>query len=475
MRVWLVLASLAVAAAAQGDAAADPETALARRLIAAEAELAEAAFGLGLFREAATSAAIVLRSVPDHDVARVTQRLKQVPADEFVKRYREASKRHAREFRERAKERRRPLAEELLALADVAVAAKDDARAERLLVRAYEVDPDDNKALAALRKRDFDVIFNYGVVPRAEKASARALLRELGGGFLQRSDLDDELEHWVDAWGLQTRHYRFVTNAPHALVFAFARACEDLHDALDAFMVDAKQPLRQLGKPCTIQLFATKADYECLLRLQSVEPIDSDQALGFYDPTTKVGYFFHDAAFYGGDATLLFETFFHEGAHQMFDLRWRAPYRGRADGAPLEWVEEGFAVYLESLVMEGEGSRRRARFGTLVDDDLASALAAAAAHELMPMEQFAHLTRDGWDAYEVGYPHAALVVHWLLMADGGKRRAKAFELLLAERQTGGLRKGTMFDLLGMKPAEIDAALVAHAGTIGRTLVHRAYK
>lgn len=469
----LVLLLAAVPAQAAPDLAAR-EAELAGRLVAARAELAEAAFAAGLLREASANAAAVLKVEPEHAVATLPQRLKQIPADQFVARYRDATRQHGRAYRKRARDRLQPLGQELFALAEQALAAGDIERGERLLVRTFEVDPDHGKALQALKQRDYDAIFNYGVLPKAEKQAARRLLQSLGGGFLQRSDLQPEIEHWVDAWGLQTRHYRFVTDAPHELVFAFAQACEDLHDALEQFLTDAKQPLRQLGRRCTIHLFRSRVDYECILRLLEVEPVDSDEALGFYSPATKVGYFYYDAGFYGGDRTLLFETFWHEGAHQMFDLRWRAPYRGRADNAPLVWVEEGFAVFLESLVVADDRGRRRARFGTVVDDDLATAIAAAAAGELMPMADFAHLDADAWDEYVLGYPHAALLVHWLLTGDGGRRAAKAFELLLAERQTAGLRKGTLFDLLGLDAAAVDAALRAHAATIDRELPKRAY-
>lgn len=451
----------------------DPaEAALTARLVAARAELAEAAFAVDLFREASTHAAAALRLDPGHAVQSMTARLKALAPAEFVRRYRDAVPKHARAFRKRAPEQLRPLAAEYFALAEAADAAGDAARAERLLGVTYEVDPDHQKALQALKKRDYEAIFNYGVLPKADKQEARRLLAALGGGFLGRSELGTELEHWNDAWGLRTRHYRFVTNARHATVFAFAQACEDLHEALGEFMKAAKQPLRELSKPCAIYLFASKNDYECVLRLQGVEPADSNDALGFYSTQTKTGYFFYDAEFYAGDTTLLFETFWHEGSHQMFDLRWKAPYRGAAQGSPLFWVEEGFAVHLESLAVTEKDGRRSRVFGTVVDDDLKIAIAAAASGDLMPMTRFAHIDHDGWNAYQLGYQHAALMVHWLLMGEGGKRRQSAFDLLQAERQTAGLRKGTLFDLLGMPAEKIDAALREHAAAIDRSLPKR---
>jgi hypothetical protein len=91
------------------------------------------------------------------------------------------------------------------------------------------------------------------------------------------------------------------------------------------------------------------------------------------------------------------------------------------------------------------------------------------------MQQFAHVQKDAWDEYAEAYQQAALVVHWLLEANGGKRRDVAFELLVAERQNGGLRKGTFFDLVGMPAADVDAALKEHAARIGKELPRREYK
>lgn len=451
---------------------ADAEQQLRKRVLDARVELAEAAFGLDLFREASSGAGSVLAVEPAHAIDALRQRIKQMATDEFVRRYKDAGKKHGKPFAKRSKQRLAPLAGEAFTLAE-AVAA-DPARRERLLVLALELDPDHDKALQALKKADYEVIFNYGVVPGAEKEGARKLLKSLGGGFLGRGELAAELEFWSDAWGLRTRHYRFVTDAPHGLVFAFARACEDLYEALEGFMAANKQPLRELTKPCTVYLLRSRVDYEAILRLSGIEPADSDGALGFYMPSTKIGYFFHDAGFYGDDTTLLFETFFHEGAHQMFDLRAKTTWRGRGDGAPLHWVEEGFAVYLESLVVDEKAPARPATFGRLIDDDLSDAIAAAGKGELMPMQQFAGIAEDAWNAYDLGYPHAALVVHWLLTGDGGKRAAKAFELLTAERQHGGLRKGSVFDVIGVSAEEADRLLREHAAQLAASLPKRPY-
>ncbi|HLU38391.1 MAG TPA: hypothetical protein VK081_03340 [Planctomycetota bacterium] len=447
----------------------------AERLLAARADLAQAAFEAGLWREAGMFVRAVVAAKPGHSVARLADELKAMPSDAFVRTYREAVEKHGSTFRKRVRQTLAPLADELVSLADEALAAGERELAEQWYARAYQVDSDNGKALQALRKFDYDAIFNYGVLPREDKKEARDVLRRLGGRFLQRDDLARELEYWSDAWGLQTKHYRFVANAAHGTVFAFAQACEDLYEAWEAFMTAHRQPLRALTKPSTVFLFASRIDYESVLRLRGEDPPDSSAVLGYYAPATKIGYFYYDEEFYAGDKTLLFETFYHEGAHQLFDLRYKVAFRGHsADYRPLPWVEEGFAVYLESLVLDKPGDGKSARFGEVVDDDLGVALDLAARNELMPLAEFAHLSEARWDDYAAGYPHAALVVHWLLHGDGGKRRGTAMELLVAHKQNGGLRKGTLFDLLGMTPEAAEQALLAHAAKLRKELPRRNY-
>src|SRR5690606_18767290 len=278
----------------------------AERLLAARADLAQAAFEAGLWREAGMFVRAVVAAKPGHSVARLADELKAMPSDAFVRTYREAVEKHGSTFRKRVRQTLAPLADELVSLADEALAAGERELAEQWYARAYQVDSDNGKALQAPRKFDYDAIFNYGVLPREDKKEARDVLRRLGGRFLQRDDLARELEYWSDAWGLQTKHYRFVANAAHGTVFAFAQACEDLYEAWEAFMTAHRQPLRALTKPSTVFLFASRIDYECVLRLRGEDPPDSSAVLGYYAPATKIGYFYYDEEFYAGDKTLLF-------------------------------------------------------------------------------------------------------------------------------------------------------------------------
>lgn len=468
------LCTIAALRAQTAEAWATQCAALERRLVAERATLAEAAMAAGLLREAGVLARQVVAVEPEHAVSAMLAKLKAIAAADFVRTYRDASKRDGRAFGKRSQKALQPIAAEFAAIAEAAAAAKDATTAERCYARAFASDADHDKAFAALRKLDYDVIFNYGVLPREKKQEARASLQRVGGRFLGRADLAKELECWSDAWGMQTRHYRFVTNAPHDTVFAFASACEDQFDSWQQWMAANKQPLRDPGKPSTVYLFASRIDYESVLRLQGFDPPDSDDVLGIYDPESKVGCFFCDDSFYAGDQSLLFETFFHEGAHQLFDLRAKWTWRGKQDQAQLHWVEEGTCVYLESLVLQDGARGRKGVYGTLIDDDLAIAIQLAGEKQLMPMAEFAHLTDEAWDAYEAGYPHAGLLVHWLLHGDAGKRANLVFELLASERQHGGLRKGTLFDLVGMPADKLDLALQEYARKLDKELTRRKY-
>ena len=158
--------------------------------------------------------------------------------------------------------------------------------------------------------------------------------------------------------------------------------------------------------------------------------------------------------------------------HQLFDLAMKSAWKGDMGKFPLHWVEEGFCVYLETLVATPEGELVP---GTIIDDDLKTGLIAATNGKLEPLEDFVHMTSEQWDEYGLGYPHAALLVHYLLHAKNGGYRKKAFQLLLAEKTQGGLRKGDMFRMLRTDPAKLEAAVSEFAASIPKSRQERKYK
>ena len=87
---------------------------------------------------------------------------------------------------------------------------------------------------------------------------------------------------------------------------------------------------------------------------------------------------------------------------------------------------------------------------------------------------FAHCNGNQWNRYDNGYPHAALLLHFLLEGPEHRYRSIGFDLLLAEMTQGGLRKKDLFGILGTTPEELEAALRAHAEDVAKRCPARKY-
>lgn len=446
------------------------------RISSAEQRAALARWSLdhALFREAGLLARDALRVIPGHAIKEITAELGQVDATRYANQYRAALKQSGREYKKRYRQIREPVSRSLVKMAREADDAGWTALADALYVDALGADPDNGKATAALRKRDYDLIYNYGAVPRADKVEARRSLRRLGGDFLGRRDLAPYLEFWTDAWGLETRHYVFVTNAPHATVFRFAQACEDLHAYWEVIMKDARVATRKLRDPLVVYFFDTPQTYEAILRSSGLDAPTSTEVLGFYAGDTKIGYFYDSPDYYEGDLTLLFETFYHEGTHQLCDLRMKAAWRGMQASFPISWIEEGFATYMETFeVIDVENEAREFNIGAFLDDDLAIGVDAFLSGELMDLEDFLHCSPETFDGYEYAYQHAVLLSHFFLESKGGAHRRAFFTILQETTKQGGLKEA-VYGLVKSSKEELEAEVRAHVKQLSETLPRRKY-
>ncbi len=439
------------------------------------AELARWALDNRLFREAGLLARDTLRVIPDHAINEITVELEQIDAERYQRDYKDALKKSGRDYKKRYREVREPLSKSLVGMAKEADGAGWGELAEEIYLDALGNDPDNGAAATALKKRDFDLIYNYGAVPKRDKAAARKALKRLGGDFLGRRDLADYLEFWTDAWGLETRHYLFITNAPHATVFRFAQACEDLHAHWEVVMKDGKVATRKLRDPLVIYFFDSPQTYEAILRSSGLDAPTSTEVLGFYAGDTKIGYFYDSPEFYQGDLTLLFETFYHEGTHQLCDLRMKAAWRGMQAKYPIGWIDEGFATYMETFEVLGgeEDGKRSFRIGALLDDDLGIGVDAYLLDELMPLEEFLHCDSETFGEYPYAYQHAVLLSHFFLEANDGAYRKAYFTILQETTKQGGL-KDPVHKLVKLSEEELAAELRAHVERLDKELPRRVY-
>jgi hypothetical protein len=138
-------------------------------------------------------------------------------------------------------------------------------------------------------------------------------------------------------------------------------------------------------------------------------------------------------------------------------------------------VGEAIALYLELLEIDAsdDGDERSYRLGGFIDDDLAGGIDLFLAGELMPLIDFLHLGGEGWDAYDYGYPHAALLACFLMHADDGAYRRAFFELIESYEETGGV-KDPVPELLKKDEEELVAEFDAFARVLDGRLQRRVY-
>jgi hypothetical protein len=437
------------------------------------AELARWSFDGNLFREAGLLARDVQLVVPEHEVGELIAQIAAVEGEPFVRLYEEGLKEHGREYRKRHQGIHEPLANELVELARAADKAGFAALAEEVWLDAFGIDPGNSKAHSALKKLDYDLIYNYGAIPQRDKEVARKALKRLGGGFLNRRDLAEELETWSDVWGLETRHYTFLTNAPHQTVFSFAQACEDLHEAWEQVMDEGRVKLKRSKDPLVVHFYDSPATYEAIVRTRGYDAPRSEDVLGFYSSQTEIGYFYDNPGFYNGDPTLLFETFYHEGTHQLCDQRMKVAWRGENAKHTTAWATEGIALYMELLEVRGAGRERTFQLGQFVDDDLAAGVALHRAGELMELDAFLGISAEAFGNYDHGYPHAALLTHFLMEAGEGKWRRDVFIILEETYEQGGIRR-PVHEVLELEREELRALFDAHVDYIEGRLPFREY-
>jgi hypothetical protein len=440
--------------------------AIAKTYVEKSAELVHWAYEQNLYREAAGVARCVLAKQPDHEVAKLLSQIEAIPQETFLSKYRDARRASGVSFQTKLTALDHSTADGLVAIARDAEKAKFESLAESLYFDACRIDSTNASANAALRKRDYDVIFNHGPIPKVEKEHARKSLSKLGGGFLGERDLKTELGFWSDAWGMSTTHYRIVTNVDSSKAFRFAQDCEDLYASWGQLMKDLGLQVREWKEHASVYLFDSGLTYQAVLRTANVDPPKTVEALGFYWGETKVGYFYDDVTAYRGDVGMLAETLCHEGGHQLFDLRFKTPSAEDDSNAPCPWLDEGLAMYLETLVVEDKGKNRVGRFGSVLDDDLAKIVESEASGGLAKLSTILDTSQEELD--EPGTAQAGALVHFLLHGSGGAYR-KAFSHVIDTVHKSGTTRVPLYQALGMKDAqELQAKFLAHIrGVLGK--------
>ncbi|MBI3817410.1 MAG: hypothetical protein HY286_01870 [Planctomycetes bacterium] len=439
-----------------------------------ETALAEWALDQKLYREFSILARRVLKADPESKIVKKLDALDAIPRESVLRDYKTAVNLRMNEYVSEYKKRIHPEAEKLFHLAEEAEKLKLEDLADESYTISFELNRS-AKAGAALRKRNLDAIFNYGVVRNKDRDAARAALARVGGGFLDENDLRKELAGWSDAWGMKTRHYRFVTNIKSDRAFRFAQTCEDMYESFGQLMANLGLPVRDAKEPLNIYLFDSAFTTHCVMQLMGHDDSTIEgETVGIYHPSTKIGYFFDDLSKYSGDTLQLTETMLHEGFHQQFDLRLTVAVRDNQSKFPLGWFEEGFAVYFETMSVDRKGKDISYKWGDAVDDDLAYAIQCAGSGKLEPLSEFMHCDPGRFDKKGVGYEEGGALVHFLLHYKNGIYKQSFAKLVEEYRKQGGLKRSA-FEWMHADAGRLDREFAEHLAQIDKSLVHRVYK
>ena len=234
-------------------------------------------------------------------------------------------------------------------------------------------------------------------------------------------------------------------------------------------------PIREITERLPAQLYDSRASFDAILPLGGMEaPTKDRDLLGFYYPNNKTGCFYDDASIYADDLGLLAETFYHEGSHQLFDLRLRIPSLGDAGKYPLAWLDEGIATYMETLAAEEKSGKRALRVGAL-STTTSSARSTPRRKANYGRSRSLRTSRPrNSDDFADAYPEAGALVHFLVNGNGGVYR-KAFGPIVEEvRKQGGLKKN-LFETLGVPAGKLDDEFTKHLRSIGASLPRREYR
>jgi hypothetical protein len=316
-------------------------------------------------------------------------------------------------------ELRRQQAAALFELAGCELAAQRPAEAYRLLFEVLREDPD---------HADARRILGYTKLRSGQWSNPY-------GGTAQPSATDHPRLSWRRRtyWRLTTDHYQIVTNHSPKEALELGRHLEDLHalwrqaffaywtsgEALAHRFAGGEEPLSRKEARLSVVLFKNRQEY--LAHLAPAEP-KIGLTTGYYRDQDRTAWF------YGGDASVI-PTWYHEGAHQLFQEIDSFP--DRPGSQRNFWIVEGAALWMESLARHNGYWT----IGGCEADRLQFARYRALAGDFrLPLAELVRLSRDDVQEHaEIRklYGHAAGVAHFLFLGQGGRYADAATRYLRA--------------------------------------------
>lgn len=250
---------------------------------------------------------------------------------------------------------------------------------------------------------------------------------------------------WADAYKLDSKHYRIVTNVPRFIVeLEIKPFLDELYETyVDVFRRDFGVSSKAANKK-TVRIHNGFADYSTNEADEDGPPPRSNP--GFIVGGSELAVYYDD-----NDPGTFYGTVFHEGAHQFMAAVFPAAT------LPM-WLDEAMATYFEGCVWSR--AEKKIRVGHRPPDRLEEAIEALKASKPVSGKSLAEslfmsVPDEKFDSRE--YALAWSFVHYLVAADGGKNRER-FTKFLREMNGAGTRAiSEVFERsTGMKLAEIEA-------------------
>ncbi|MHC5019349.1 MAG: hypothetical protein ACYTGX_04415 [Planctomycetota bacterium] len=409
----------------------------------------------------------ILKQDPAHEVKSKADALRNMPPREFRTRNR-TSKKGLKEYATKK------------AMIDAPTGKKFASLAKKMaFIHAYHYAPANKTTRSYLKKNDFALVYNYGLISKEDKKAAAKILTEVEGTFLDEKNKQykRQLKFWPDAWGFSTKHYLLMSNAPHELVFRFAEECENLYQGLRIWFGE-DMPLRDNYKSekLVVWLFGDEDSYEIVLQGLGIQKNPSPGAAGFFGAGQRA-YFFWADRFYGNrpfeeSFRKLAETFYHEGTHQALALQHKFQCKGVVGKYQAAWLVEAIANYCETMevIVQPDGTKKF-QWGfphpyegyRAANSHLQGAYHTAHGQgkfRFTPLKTFTIGTYGGFQSQGAYHYNQALgLAHFLVHGEGGKYK-DAFRKQVKENYALGKTEKTLWEECELEEAELTEKYIA---------------
>lgn len=278
------------------------------------------------------------------------------------------------------------------------------------------------------------------------------------------------------AWEIRTEHFFVKTNHSQEQGVALAAHVEKFHDYFMRDFAAFFQTPQQMAKLLTgaaeveekslhdIHYFRTREEFVKAIIANC--PV-ANEILGFYYPTDRTAYFFHNPAT-APEAAL--ETLYHEVTHQL--LAESSPRIIPVGNDRDFWVVEGLACYLESFQVLEDGTitvgnidhpRMQAARRQLVVDQ-----------EYEPLERFCLMGRIRFQQGErptlqTRYAQATGLAHFFMNYKNGLYKDGFVEFLsqlYSPDDRVRSKAKAIYEILGVPAKDLDAQYVAYIKAMG---------